>query len=400
MSSPVSYLSQAPALPARDKAFTKRNITAAWAASGLFPFNPDRVLKTILKPLAQITIPHADEVGSCLQDEVLNSPVTPVSAEALTSLHNLIKQDQSSTQRQQRHVQKLANAAQMSFAEVALLRDQKQSLITIANESKVRRSTKSIVVGKAKVMSYEDIVKARADRAAKDIMKGKGKRGRKRKALEACEQELEPEVAHAAKEVKNGNGKRSGKRKSAVPEADEPEPEPQPELARMTAPVARMIGAGYEGCLEASPSTHCQHIQKKQYSSTGILSLCIPELYTLHPLPSTFFQRIDSTSISVDMPNDKAFEDGQQLLKLKQTETTRAYISDFRALASGVSWNDAALKSFFYRGLSDEVKDIICYKDEPNTLEEYIQMAQDIDNRLLEREEKRMASRQSARRVG
>lgn len=36
------------------------------------------------------------------------------------------------------------------------------------------------------------------------------------------------------------------------------------------------------------------------------------------------------------MPNDKAFEDGQQLLKLKQTETTLAYISDFRALASGV----------------------------------------------------------------
>ena len=34
------------------------------------------------------------------------------------------------------------------------------------------------------------------------------------------------------------------------------------------------------------------------------------------------------------MPNDKAFEDGQQLLKLKQTETTLVYISDFRALAS------------------------------------------------------------------
>ena len=224
--------------PARDKAFTKRNITAAWAASGLFPFNPDRVLKTILKPLAQLTIPHTDEVGACLQDEVLNSPVTPVSAEALRSLHNLIKQDQSSTQRQQRHVQKLANAAQMSFAEVALLRDEKQSLITIANESRVRRSTRSTVVGRARVMSYEDIVKARADRAAKDIIKGKGKRGRKRKAPEAGEQELEPEVAHA-KEVKNGNGKRSVKRKRAVPEAGEPEP--QPELARMTAPVARMI---------------------------------------------------------------------------------------------------------------------------------------------------------------
>jgi hypothetical protein len=106
------------------------------------------------------------------------------------------------------------------------------------------------------------------------------------------------------------------------------------------------------------------------------------------------------TPISVDMPNDKAFEDGQRLLKLKQTETTRAYISDSRALASGVSYDDAALKSIFYQGLSDKVKDIICYREEPNSLEEYIQMAQDIDSRLLEREEeKRVASRQSARRV-
>ncbi|KAL5344804.1 hypothetical protein ACLOAV_010201 [Pseudogymnoascus australis] len=126
----------------------------------------------------------------------------------------------------------------MSFAENALLRDQNQVLTIISNEVKVRRSTGRTVVGTARVMSYGDIVKARADRAAKDIIKGKGKRGRKRKALEAGEQELEPEVAHAAKEVKNGKGKGSRKRKSAIPEADEPEPDPG--LAQMTAPMARM----------------------------------------------------------------------------------------------------------------------------------------------------------------
>ncbi|KFZ25298.1 hypothetical protein V502_00222 [Pseudogymnoascus sp. VKM F-4520 (FW-2644)] len=171
--------------PAREKAFTKRNITAAWAASGLFPFNPDRVLRTIQKPLAQLTIPQAGDMKVGLQDEVLKTPVTPVSAEALTSLHNLIKQDaytlnETSTQRQQRRVQKLANAAQISFAENALLRDQNQILTIISNEVKVRRSTRSIVLGKAKVMSYEDIEEARAKRAAKEIIKGKGKRGRKR----------------------------------------------------------------------------------------------------------------------------------------------------------------------------------------------------------------------------
>lgn len=182
------------------------------------------------------------KVGSSLQDEVLKTPMTPVSAEGLTSLHNLIKKE-TSTQRLQRYAQKLANAAHMSYAEVAILKDERQVLTTIANEVKVRRSTRSIVVGKAKVMSYKDIEEARAKRAAKDAIKGKGKRGRKRKSatIEAGEMELELEleleVARSAKEVINGKGKRVRKRKNA---ALEPGPYVEPELARMTAPVALM----------------------------------------------------------------------------------------------------------------------------------------------------------------
>jgi hypothetical protein len=44
------------------------------------------------------------------------------------------------------------------------------------NEAKIRRSTKSVVLGKAKVISYEDIEEARAKRAAKEAITGKGKR--------------------------------------------------------------------------------------------------------------------------------------------------------------------------------------------------------------------------------
>ena len=176
---------------------------------------------------------------SCYQDEVPQTPVTPVSAEGLASLHNLIKQDaytlnETSVPRLQRHVQKLANAALISFAERALLYNQNQILTRMNNEAKVRRSTQSIVLGKAKVMSFEDIEVARAARAAKEVIKGKGKRGRKRKsaALEADEPEAdsEPEVARVAEEVIKGKGKRGRKRKSAAPEADEPEPE----VAQMT----------------------------------------------------------------------------------------------------------------------------------------------------------------------
>jgi hypothetical protein len=183
-----------------------------------------------------------------------------VSAEGLASLHNLIKQDahtlnETSIPRLERRVQKLVDAAQVSIAECALLRDEKQMLTRMNNEAKVRRSTKALKLGDAKVMSFEDIVVARAARAVKDA-KVKGKRGRKRKsdALEAEEPEAEepkadeleadsePEVARVAKEVINGRGKRGRKRKIAAQEAEEPEPE----VVRMInvpwrAPVAQMI---------------------------------------------------------------------------------------------------------------------------------------------------------------
>jgi hypothetical protein len=105
-------------------------------------------------------------------------------------LHNLIKEDaraldEASQQCLQRHVQKLASAARVLFAECALLQDQNQSLIKINKEAKVRRSTRSVVLGKAKVMSFEDVEEARTKRAAKEktiLGKVKGKRGRKGKS--------------------------------------------------------------------------------------------------------------------------------------------------------------------------------------------------------------------------
>ena len=277
--------------PARERAFTPKNIKAGFAASGLFPLNPDRVLRDMPKPPAELTIPKVDEVrvasvkvAACPQDAIPQTPVTPVSAEALGSLQDLIlKQDahaldETSKQNLKRHLQKFAKATRASFAKVVIQEDQIQFLTTINNEAKVRRSTKSLVLGTAKVMSYEDLEEARAKRAeieAAGAAKGKSNRGRKRKssapeaeeatahkakrsrkrksaALEAGEPEPEPEpeVVRAAKEVINGRGKRGRRRKSAVQEEDvqeEDEPEPEPEAARMIeapkpwrAPVARM----------------------------------------------------------------------------------------------------------------------------------------------------------------
>ena len=211
----------------------------------MFPFNPDRVLKKTPKPPTQSTVPRADEiqVGSSNEDEVPQTPVTPVSAKGLASLHNLIKQDaltlnEKSIPRIQRHIQKLANAAQIFLTDGALLNNQVQILTRMNNEAKVRRSTRAVVLGKAKVMSFKDIEVAQAARTAKEVIKGKGKRGRKRKSatLEADKPEREveavPEVAHAAKEVITGKRKHGRKRKSTVQEANEPEPEPEQEVVQ------------------------------------------------------------------------------------------------------------------------------------------------------------------------
>jgi hypothetical protein len=78
---------------AREKAFTKRNILGAWRGSGLFPFNPNRVLAEIPKPPTNLAIKTVNKlrIDSCLDYEALPTPVTLVSGEALMLLLNRIK---------------------------------------------------------------------------------------------------------------------------------------------------------------------------------------------------------------------------------------------------------------------------------------------------------------------
>ncbi|KAF1831134.1 hypothetical protein BDW02DRAFT_455946, partial [Decorospora gaudefroyi] len=109
------------------------------------------------KPLANLTIPKANEIDvkACEQNEVPLTPITPISAEGLVSLRNLIIEqdasalDETHKQNLQRHLHKLAKAA-------------------LNNEAKVRQSTKSLVLGKAKGIGYEELVEAREKRAKKD----------------------------------------------------------------------------------------------------------------------------------------------------------------------------------------------------------------------------------------
>ncbi|KAL8634877.1 MAG: hypothetical protein Q9228_007571, partial [Teloschistes exilis] len=180
-----------------------------------------------------VFVPNANKVVES-QDKVPHTPITPVTAEGLTPIHKLIKQDahgldEISKQRLHRHVQKIASAARISFAECALLQDQSRLLAKINGEAKVRRSTKSLILGKAKVMSYEDLSEARAKRAA---AKEKAMLAQAKRAV------AKEEKAMAKGKATAGKGKRGRPRKNPAPEASSPEMQMSevPEPARL--PVA------------------------------------------------------------------------------------------------------------------------------------------------------------------
>jgi hypothetical protein len=117
-------------------------------------------------------------------------------------------------------------------------------LTTINNEAKVRRLTKSLVLGKAKVISYEDLEEARAKRAEKEAAreaKGKDKRGRKSKSAMPEADEAEADEVEAD-EATADKAKRGRKRKSAVLEAEAPEPNAKVARIPARASVVQMSG--------------------------------------------------------------------------------------------------------------------------------------------------------------
>jgi len=182
--------------PARTKAFTPRNIRAGWSKAGLYPFNPDKVLSEVPKPLRELTAPESNvtEAPSNTLNEVPITPVTPVSAEAFTSLSNAFKRlpnDEANRRHKEKLQQKLVKAAQRCFAECAILQGQNEFLAQIINEGKKRRPTKSNIVGRAKVMAWEDIAKATEELADKKKAKENKKVEREKKKAQIAARKAE-----------------------------------------------------------------------------------------------------------------------------------------------------------------------------------------------------------------
>jgi DDE superfamily endonuclease len=163
----------------RGVAFTPENIKVARAKAGLYPWNPDRVLRSIQKPSCQE--PDGSHIiDTALPDEQLQTPVT---SEDLTSLrrkfeHNIHLLDGDS----QLYFRKLANAGERAITARDLLFKENHDLFKQNNESNTRSSISSTMVEKGKVMSYEDILEVQRKRNEKEAAGvGRSGWGRKRK---------------------------------------------------------------------------------------------------------------------------------------------------------------------------------------------------------------------------
>ncbi|KAK2899768.1 hypothetical protein Q8A73_012897 [Channa argus] len=79
-----------------------------------------------------------------------------------------------------------------------------------------------------------------------------------------------------------------------------------------------------------------------------------------------------------------------RLLSLRQGFRSVADFSvEFRVLATEAQWDDAALRTVFRHGLSDPVKNELTHRDPPDSLDELIELAIRLDNRIRERRRER-----------
>ena len=171
---------------ARQKAFTARNIRSGWKKTGLNPWNPNIVLDTIQRPQTDVLAksPMAEKVDTCYQFQIIQHVIkTHKTSDSLISLRKDLKDHISKSIvldiPLKLQIYKIANAAENAFADRALLLDDNQLLFKQNCEKTKRKTTRSTIVGTARVLSYNDLVKAELQYDTQKA-KDQANRGRRR----------------------------------------------------------------------------------------------------------------------------------------------------------------------------------------------------------------------------
>jgi hypothetical protein len=210
------------------------------------------------KPVA--TLAEAAEPSTELVSPPLTAPVTPVTpvcAAGFVALRDAIINgdacalDEVDKQKLDRHVGKLAKAAQISFAKNTLQEERIQSLLKINDEAKPRRSTRPLVLSTAKVISYEDLAAALAKRAEQEEKAVARKKKAEETRAKKTEREEKRKVTKSRKQISKQRyqlGSPGSRKPSTEFEARQISDEPET--------IINANQAGEAGCGE-SPSAPC-----------------------------------------------------------------------------------------------------------------------------------------------
>jgi hypothetical protein len=148
----------------RSSAMVSRHILSGWSKTGLFPFNPDRVLRDIQPPPPAPLQVDAALAPRFRSEEPLQTPTT---AEGLRMLCGKIFREARSLDSDRKILLRhLTHAPEKAFADRSPLENENGQLL-LQNDEKRRRNKPSRKVENAKIMSYEDIVEAQKRRDEK-----------------------------------------------------------------------------------------------------------------------------------------------------------------------------------------------------------------------------------------
>ena len=195
---------------ARETPLTARNIRSGWSKAGLSPLNPERVLATLNQP-ASAPGPVCHETTFAPIPSIVPLS-TPTDADGLHRMRGTLDKilDTLSDDEFRPHIQKIMHAAEQSFANCALLTEHNSSLFQQNSRKVIRKAARATVPGPAKIMSYEDIDRARRIREEVEAKSQKDKqtRGRTRKRGKASTSNPEDPTETTTDEETQGSSTR------------------------------------------------------------------------------------------------------------------------------------------------------------------------------------------------
>lgn len=97
------------------------------------------------------------------------------------------------------------------------------------------------------------------------------------------------------------------------------------------------------------------------------------------------YDRFEQTLLATFGEADEERTKENELRRLTQKGSASQYAAKFKQIAAYLKWDPSYLMGAFYDGLKEHVKDDLYKEDKPNTLNEYIEMAVKIDNRIYQR---------------